>query len=92
MAVSRILIQSAFAICLALCLGTGSLAQTPPAPVTSGPADAATPAALEPGAPAGSYSLAGFEHINRFNGHLSISLPLVNIGGRGNAGFTCTRW
>jgi hypothetical protein len=46
----------------------------------------ATPSGLTPGAPAGSYSLSGFETINPYNGGLNFNLPLVSVGGRGSAG------
>ena len=52
--------------------------------------DGATPAGLSPGAPAGSYSLTGFENVNLYNGNLNVSLPLLSIGGRGSAGYTIT--
>ena len=48
--------------------------------------DGTTPAGVAPGAPAGSYPLSDFDSINLFNGNLNFSLPLVKIGGRGNAG------
>lgn len=54
---------------------------------TRGPADGTTPPVLAPGAPAGSYSLSGFERINTYTGHLNLSLPLLQIGGRGDVGF-----
>ena len=52
--------------------------------------DGATPAGLSPGAPAGSYSLSGFENVNLYNGNLNVSLPLLPVGGRGSAGYTIT--
>jgi RHS repeat-associated protein len=52
---------------------------------TTTPADGSTPLGLSPGAPAGSYSLSGFEHINPFNGNLNFYLPLASITGRGGA-------
>ena len=52
--------------------------------------DGATPAGLSPGAPAGSYSLSGFENVNLYNGNLNVSLPLLPVGGRGGAGYTIT--
>lgn len=52
--------------------------------------DGSTPLALQPGAPAGSYRLSDFEHINLFNGSLNFSLPLVEVLGRGDAGYTMT--
>ena len=53
--------------------------------------DGATPAGLSPGAPAGSYSLTGFENVNLYNGNLNVSLPLLAVGGRGSAGYTVKR-
>jgi RHS repeat-associated protein len=47
---------------------------------------AASPNAA-PGAPAGSYSLSGFEQVNLFNGNLNFSLPLLGVGGRGGMNF-----
>ncbi|HKV36363.1 MAG TPA: RHS repeat-associated core domain-containing protein [Pyrinomonadaceae bacterium] len=49
--------------------------------------DGATPLGLSPGAPAGSYPLSDFENVNLFNGSLNFALPLVKIGGRGEAGY-----
>ena len=51
----------------------------------TGPRDGSTPLALAPGAPAGSYPLSGFETVNPYNGALTFSLPLLQIGGRGGA-------
>ncbi|HEV2835742.1 MAG TPA: hypothetical protein VGW58_10520, partial [Pyrinomonadaceae bacterium] len=36
----------------------------------------------------GSYALSGFENVNLFNGNLNFALPMVNIGGRGEADLT----
>lgn len=52
--------------------------------------DGATPLGLAPGAPAGSYPLSDFEDVNLFNGTLNVALPLVKIGGRGEAGYPLT--
>lgn len=49
--------------------------------------DGATPLGLSPGAPAGSYPLSDFDHVNLYNGTLNFSLPLLKIGGRGEAGY-----
>jgi len=46
--------------------------------------------ALQPGAPAGSYSLSDLDNINPFNGSLNFRLPLLTLGGRGSAGYTMT--
>ena len=48
--------------------------------------DGATPKMTQPGAPAGSYALSGFESVNLFNGNLNFNLTLAKIGGRGKAG------
>jgi RHS repeat-associated protein len=53
--------------------------------------DGYTPLGLSPGAPAGSYSLSGFEYVNLFNGNLNFALPLLGVGGRGGAGYQITR-
>ncbi|HKC63551.1 MAG TPA: hypothetical protein VKB86_07930, partial [Pyrinomonadaceae bacterium] len=50
--------------------------------------DGSTPLAISPGAPAGSYSLSGFDNINLYNGNLNFSLPLVNVAGRGGARYS----
>src|SRR6185295_9418526 len=50
--------------------------------------DGATPLGLAPGAPAGSYSLSDFEDVNLYNGTLNFSMPLLKIGGRGEAGYS----
>lgn len=47
--------------------------------------DGATPKMTQPGAPAGSYSLSGFESVNLFNGNLNFNLQLAKVGGRGKA-------
>lgn len=47
--------------------------------------DGATPLALQPGAPNGSYALSGFDNINLFNGSLNFQLPLAVVTGRGEA-------
>jgi hypothetical protein len=47
--------------------------------------DGNTPAGLAPGAAVGSYALSEIEQINLYNGHVSVSVPLLKIGGRGSA-------
>jgi RHS repeat-associated protein len=47
-----------------------------------------TPPGIAPGAPAGSYPLSGIEQINPFNGNMNASIPLLQVGGRGEAGYT----
>lgn len=55
---------------------------------TTSVTDGTTPNGLKPGAPAGSFALSGFDNINPFSGSLNFSLPLLQIGGRGSAGYT----
>lgn len=52
------------------------------------PTDNGTPLGLAPGSPEGSYALSGFENVNLYNGGLSFSFPLLQIGGRSTAGYT----
>jgi len=59
-------------------------------PVRADSTDGRTPLALQPGAPAGSYALSELDNINPYNGSLNFRLPLLNIGGRGTAGYTMT--
>src|SRR5262245_56151156 len=66
-----------------LLLTGATVAQT----TTSSATDLKTPAALTPGAPAGSYALSGFDNVNLYNGNLNFRLPLVKVGGRGAAGY-----
>src|SRR5690349_170822 len=56
--------------------------------IISHPTDSATPLAMAPGAPAGSYAVSGFDNVNLFNGNLNFRLPLLQVGGRGEAGYT----
>ena len=74
------------AICLRLVLAviplllvTNAVAQS------SSPLSGSTPSGLTPGAPAGSYSLSGFDNVNLFNGNLNFRLPLLTVSGRGGA-------
>jgi len=69
---------------LCLLLPGGTQAQT----ITTSSTDGGTPLALTPGTPAGSYALSGFDNVNLYNGNLNFSLPLLHIGGRGEAGYT----
>ncbi len=65
---------------------SAAYAQSPPANKTA--TAGWTPLAQQPGAPAGSYALSGFDNVNLFNGNLNFRLPLMHIGGRGSAGYT----
>jgi YD repeat-containing protein len=55
---------------------------------TTSIADGRTPSALQPGSPAGSYPLSGFDNVNLYNGNLNFRLPLLRVGGRGSAEMT----
>jgi hypothetical protein len=50
--------------------------------------DGMTPVGLEPGSPTGSYALSGLDTINLYNGSSNVTIPLLQIGGRGEAGYT----
>ncbi len=52
--------------------------------------DGTTPAGLAPGSPAGSFALSGFDTVSPFSGKINFKLPLLQIGGRGKAGYTMT--
>lgn len=41
--------------------------------------------AAAPGSPSSSYALNGLDHINYYNGMMNVAIPLVTIGGRGEA-------
>ncbi len=79
------LIAKSFLFCLVLLL-IAFHAITTRADTTDG----STPLALQPGTPAGSYALSNFDNVNPYNGALNFGLPLLNIGGRGTAGYTMT--
>lgn len=52
------------------------------------PLDGYTPSGLRAGAPAGNFPLSGFDTINPYNGGVNFSIPLLQVGGRGSAGYT----
>ena len=54
------------------------------------PTKGSTPASLAPGAPASSYALSGFDSLNPYNLSMNFRLPLLQVGGRGQAGYTMT--
>ena len=66
-------------------MATVSLQAQNPTPPAMSPLAGTTPSINEPGAPEGSYRLSSIEHLNYANGHLNISIPLVDIPGRGGA-------
>jgi RHS repeat-associated protein len=59
-----------------------------PAVRAQAPTDNGAPLGLAPGSPEGSYALSGFEDVSLYNGGLSFSFPLAQVGGRGGAGYT----
>src|SRR5437868_5326248 len=72
-------------ILLTLLLAAAAAAQT--TTTTTSVTDGRTPSGLQPGSPAGSFELSGFDNVNLYNGNLNFRLPLLNIGGRGSAGY-----
>lgn len=80
---SFIALLSTLLLLLMLC--ATALAQT-----STGPTDGSTPLGMSPGSPAGSYALSGFDNVNPYNGKLGFHLPLLRVGGRGQAGYTIT--
>jgi YD repeat-containing protein len=56
--------------------------------ITTSIASGTTTAIGAMGSPAGSYVLSGIDTVNLFNGSLNVSVPLLKIGGRGEAGYT----
>src|SRR5712692_4350978 len=70
----------AFVVALLLLLSTSAASAQ-----NTNPTDGSTPAGLKPGAPSGSYGLSGLDNINLYNGNLNFRLPLLQIGGRGEA-------
>lgn len=52
------------------------------------PLDGYTPSGLKAGSPAGNFPLSGFDNINPYNGNVNFSIPLLQVGGRGSAGYT----
>jgi hypothetical protein len=58
--------------------------QTVGSALAESPLDGVIPSSLKPGSPAGSYE-SSMDTINLFNGHLNFRLPLLTIGGRGEA-------
>jgi len=71
---------SSIKILLVLCIASLSVSSQ-----TTSATDGSTPLGLQPGAPAGSYPLSGFDNVNLYNGSLSFQLPILSIAGRGGA-------
>src|SRR5258708_7650492 len=57
-------------------------------PPTTNPLDGVTPHALKAGEPSSTYIFSNFHQINYYNGSVSVTLPLVRIGGRGEVSHT----
>ncbi|HEX7317073.1 MAG TPA: RHS repeat-associated core domain-containing protein [Pyrinomonadaceae bacterium] len=66
----------------------GAVAQT--TTTTTRATDGHTPLEIAPGSPAGSYALSDFDNISLFSQSLGFRLPLLRVGGRGEAGYTIT--
>ena len=73
---------------LLICLLVLSITAMAQAPYFEPSAKGFTPLTEQPGAPVGSYPLSGFDNVNLFNGHMNFRLPLMQIGGRGKAGYS----
>lgn len=56
--------------------------------VSTNIADGVTPPSVAPGAPDGVKAISDLERINLYNGQLAVSIPLLSVGGRGEAGYT----
>ena len=76
---TRHLLIASKAVLLIYALSFAASAQTRSA------TDGSTPLGLQPGAPAGSYALSGFDNVNIYNGSLSFQLSLLQVSGRGGA-------
>lgn len=81
------MVGATFFVALFLLLSYAASAQTT---TTTRATDGHTPLEIAPGSPAGSYALSGFDSINLFSQSLGFRLPLLRVGGRGEAGYTMT--
>src|SRR5579875_1895374 len=50
--------------------------------------DASTPAAVAAGIPSSSYALSNIDTVDPYTGSVNIHIPLYQVGGRGEAGYT----
>lgn len=73
--------------CAILIAGLAAMA-TGQTTVTRSISDFSTPPSVEPGTPASAYPLSGFETVNLYNGKLVVTMPLLEVGARGGAGYT----
>ena len=64
-------------------------AQAPPT-VSVRITDGTVPPTLAPGGPIGSYLNSDIEQVSVLNGKLNVTVPLLAVGGRGEAGYTIT--
>jgi hypothetical protein len=51
--------------------------------------DGSTPLGLQPGSPAGSYALSGFDNVNLYNGNFEFSIVAVGCCGPGRSANAC---
>lgn len=77
-----------FLRCLLTVLFLLSLMTVASGTTTTSASDGSTPVGSAPGAPSGSYALSGLDNINLYSGNLNFRLPLLRIGGRGEAQYT----
>jgi RHS repeat-associated protein len=52
------------------------------------PRGGTNPTGISAGGIAGNFPLSGFDNVNLYNGQLGVKIPLLTIGGRGEAGYT----
>lgn len=78
------------AICFVIILTLFSNMAAAQTTTTQRPTDGHTPLEIAPGSPAGSYALSDFDSINLFSQSIGFRLPLLRVGGRGQAGYTIT--
>ena len=78
------MLESIRCLALSLALLSGLYAQT----ITQNIVDGLTPPAIAPGAPIGVQQITELETINLYNGQLSTAIPLLTVGGRGEASYT----
>ena len=71
-------------------IGMLGLAALSNAQVAKKTTDYNVPYDIKPGTPEGSYRLSGIDNINPHGGKLSVALPVLEIGTRGEAGYTVT--
>jgi RHS repeat-associated protein len=80
-------LRATYFVILFILFSSAATAQTT---TTTHATDGHTPLEIAPGSPAGSYALSDFDNISLFNQSIGFRLPLLRVGGRGEAGYTIT--